>query len=129
MSDALNVLIIEDSDDDVELLILELRASNYKLNIERVQTAPEFKKALDTREWDVIVSDYSLPGFGAPKALQMLKESGQDIPLIIVSGTIGEDAAVQAMRAGAADFFAKNNVVRLIPAIERELREADERLR
>lgn len=129
MSDALNVLIIEDSDDDVELLILELRASNYKLNIERVQTAPEFKRALDMGEWDVIVSDYSLPGFGAPKALQMLKESGKDIPLIIVSGTIGEDAAVQAMRAGAADFFAKNNVVRLIPAIERELREADERQR
>jgi PAS domain S-box-containing protein len=129
MGDALNVLIIEDSDDDVELLILELESSNYKLNLERVQTAPEFLKALNARVWDVIVSDYSLPGFGAPKALQLLKESGQDIPLIIVSGTIGEDAAVQAMRAGAADFFAKNNVVRLIPAIERELRDANERHR
>jgi PAS domain S-box-containing protein len=129
MSDALNVLIIEDSDDDVELLILELNTGNYILNVERVQNAHEFQKALGTSVWDVIVSDYSLPGFSALKALEILKESGKDIPFIIVSGTIGEDAAVHAMRAGAADFFAKNNVVRLIPAIEREINDANRRMR
>jgi PAS domain S-box-containing protein len=129
MRDTLNILIIEDSDDDVELLTLELEASNYQLNIGRAQTADEFQEALKSGVWDVIVSDYSLPGFNAPMALQLLKASGQDIPFIIVSGTIGEDAAVQAMRAGAADFFAKNNVIRLVPAIEREIRDANERMR
>ena len=124
MADPLSILIIEDSDDDAELLTIELESGDYDLTIERVQLPQDFQTALMRRTWDVIVSDFSLPKFNSPMALKLLEESGLDIPFIIVSGTIGEEAAVQAMRAGAADFFAKDNIVRLIPAIEREVREA-----
>ncbi len=129
MTETLRVLIIEDSDDDAELLTLELESSGYDLVLDRVQTGPDFKAALETQEWDIVLSDFSLPEFSAPMALQILRESGKDLPFIIVSGTIGEEAAVTAMRAGAGDFFSKNNIVRLMPAIERELRDAQHRYR
>jgi PAS domain S-box-containing protein len=127
MATPLKVLCVEDSQDDATLLRLELQRAGYEVILERVETAPAMRQALQSRQWDVILSDYSMPQFSAPAALEVLHETGLDIPFIIVSGTIGEDAAVSALRAGAHDFFAKDKLVRLVPAVERELREAEER--
>lgn len=127
MEKTLSVLSIEDSEDDTTLLIRELRRSGYQVTFERVDTAPALLTALDTSSWDVILSDYSMPAFSAPAALQLVQERGLDLPFIIVSGTVGEDVAVAAMKAGAHDFFTKDKLQRLVPAIERELREAEER--
>jgi two-component system, cell cycle sensor histidine kinase and response regulator CckA len=122
----LRVLIVEDSDDDSELLRRELQRGGYDVTHEQVDTASAFRAALE-REWDVIVCDYRMPSFSAPAAIELLGESGRDIPLIIVSGAIGEDVAVEAMRTGAKDYLLKQNLTRLVPAIRRELREAQER--
>ena len=123
----LHVLLVEDNDDDVLLMNYELRRSDYVVTFERTQTAEEFTAALTRESWDVILSDYSLPSFNAPAALKIVQEHNLDIPFIIVSGTVGEDTAVLAMRAGAHDFFAKDKLKLLIPAIEREMREAEDR--
>lgn len=123
----LKVLLIEDSEDDAFLLQRELERGGYAVECERVQTGTAMKKALASREWDIVISDYRMPRFSAPLALNTLKESGLDLPFIIVSGKIAEDMLVDAMRAGANDYFMKGNLSRLIPAIERELREAAER--
>ncbi len=123
----LKVLLIEDSEDDAFLLLKELERGGYAVECERVQTGAAMKKALAGREWDIVISDYRMPRFSAPLALNTLKESGLDLPFIIVSGKIAEDMLVDAMRAGANDYFMKGNLSRLIPAVERELREAAER--
>lgn len=123
----LRILLVEDSEDDALLLLRELERGGYAVEFERVQTRPAMKKALASREWDIVISDYRMPRFSAPLALETLKESGLDLPFIIVSGKIAEDMLVDAMRAGANDYFIKGNLSRLIPAIERELREAAER--
>ena len=127
MGKLLRVLIIEDSEDDALLLIRELRRGGYDVEFERVDTAAEMRLALDQKNWDLILSDYSMPEFNAPKALELLKTSGLDLPFIIVSGTIGEETAVAALKAGANDFLVKGKFSRLAPAIERELREAESR--
>ncbi len=127
MGKPLRVLIIEDSEDDVALVLRELRRGGYQPEFERVETAAGMRKALAQQQWEVIICDYSMPAFNAPTALKLLKESGIDIPLIIVSGTIGEDTAVEAMKIGAHDYIMKGNLRRLVPAIERELREAESR--
>ena len=124
---SLRVLLLEDSDDDATLILYELRRGGYDVTFERVQTADRMAAALAHEDWDVILSDYSMPNFTAPAALKLLQEKGMDIPFIIISGTVGEDAAVAAMKAGANDFFAKDKLRLLIPAIERELREAEGR--
>jgi two-component system cell cycle sensor histidine kinase/response regulator CckA len=124
MTIALNLLIIEDSEDDALLLLRELRRGGYRPNFLRVETAGELQHALETRTWDVIISDYSMPKFSAITALQTVRGRGLDLPFIIVSGTIGEQTAVDAMRAGANDYLMKGQLARLIPAVERELREA-----
>ncbi|MRR35710.1 hybrid sensor histidine kinase/response regulator, partial [bacterium] len=123
----LRILLVEDSEDDAVLLLRELERGGYAVACERVQTRAAMKKALAAREWDIVISDYRMPRFSAPQALETLKESGLDLPFIIVSGKIAEDMLVDAMRAGANDYFIKGNLSRLIPAIERELREAAER--
>ena len=123
----LRVLIVEDSEDDTLLLVNKLRKEGFDLQFERVETAEEMKSALDARQWDIILSDYSLPRFSGTKALEVLKLSGLDLPFIIVSGTIGEEVAVGAMRAGANDYVLKGNLKRLIPAIKRELIDAADR--
>ncbi len=123
----LRVLIVEDSEDDLLLLLRELRRGEYTLDYVRVETAVEMQAALDRQAWDIVIADYTLPRFSAPAALELLQQQHQDLPFIIVSGTIGEDAAVAAMRAGAHDYLLKNNLVRLVPAVARELREAQER--
>jgi PAS domain S-box-containing protein len=124
MSEPLHLLLVEDSDEDAQLVIRELDREGYKVVYERVETAQAFTEALSRRAWDVILCDYSLPQFDAPHALEALKESGHDLPFIIISGTIGEETAVMALKAGAHDFLIKGNYARLGPAIERERREA-----
>jgi two-component system, cell cycle sensor histidine kinase and response regulator CckA len=127
MTSQLRILIVEDSEDDLFLLLRELRRGDYTLEYVRVETAIEMQAALDRQAWDIVIADYTLPRFSAPAALELLQQQHQDLPFIIVSGTIGEDAAVAAMRAGAHDYLLKDNLVRLLPAVARELREARER--
>ncbi len=118
--------MVEDSADDAELEALELRRSGFDVTYQRVDTAAALKAALD-HKWDLILADYNLPGFTGIKALEMVQQSGLDIPFILVSGAIGEDAAVAAMRAGAHDYVMKDNLRRLPLAIARELREVEVR--
>jgi two-component system, cell cycle sensor histidine kinase and response regulator CckA len=126
MNRLLHILIVEDSEDDLLLLLRELRRGGYTPDHVRVETAAEMQAELDRQPWDIVIADYTLPRFSAPEALELLQQQ-QDIPFIIVSGTIGEEAAVAAMRAGAHDYLLKDNLTRLVPAVERELREAQER--
>ncbi|MFZ5863058.1 MAG: putative bifunctional diguanylate cyclase/phosphodiesterase [Nitrospirota bacterium] len=126
MGTPLRVLIVEDSEDDATLLVHELR-NQYDVAYELVQTAQAMADALERHTWDIVISDYDLPNFSAPKALELLRNSGIDLPFIILSGCIGEDTAVAAMKAGAHDSLLKGNLKRLIPSIQRELREADVR--
>jgi two-component system, cell cycle sensor histidine kinase and response regulator CckA len=123
----LSVLIVEDSETDAALIARELRKGGFDPVSERVETAEAMTSALDGGTWDVIVSDYTMPRFSAPAAYLLLKEKGIDLPFIIVSGTVGEETAVAAMRLGVQDYLVKGNLARLVPAIERELREAGER--
>jgi PAS domain S-box-containing protein len=127
MSTPIRVLIVEDSPDDATLLLLELERSGYDPTFARVDTAAAMQAALAEQPWDIIIADYSMPHFNALAALQLLQESGLDLPFIVVSGAIGEDTAVAAMKAGAHDYLMKHNLTRLIPAVERELREAEMR--
>ena len=127
MGNPLRLLVIEDSEGDTELLLRELMRSGYQVEFERVDTAVAMRAMLSEKEWDLILSDYTLPKFSAPQALEILKASGLDIPFIIVSGTIGEEMAVAALKSGANDFIIKGKFARLGPAIERELREAESR--
>jgi DNA-binding NtrC family response regulator len=127
MATLLRVLTVDDSADDVLFIMRELRRGGYEPVFERVQTSAAMKAALEGGKWDVVISDYVMPQFGGLEALHVLKESGQDLPFIIVSGKIGEDIAVAAMKAGAHDYILKGNLARLVPAIERELREAETR--
>lgn len=122
----LRVLLIENSEDDALLVLRELRRGGYEPIFERVDTPAGMLDAL-TRTWDIILADYNMPHFSVPAALGLLKQSGQDLPFIIVSGNIGEEAAVEAMREGASDYIMKDNLARLVPAIARELREAEGR--
>jgi FixJ family two-component response regulator len=123
----LNILAVEDSDDDLFLVMREIRAGGYDPSFRQVYTSGTMKAALQTGTWDIVISDYVMPQFSGLEALQLLKESGQDLPFIVVSGKIGEDIAVDAMKAGAHDYILKGHLARLVPAIERELREAEMR--
>jgi signal transduction histidine kinase len=119
----LRLLLVEDSDDDAELVLRELRRGGFVPDVHRVTTRPEFKAALERSPWDAIVSDHTLPLYGGLEALADLRISGLDIPFILVSGTVGEAVAVEAMRAGAQDYVLKHDLTRLAVAIARELRE------
>ncbi|MGF1471019.1 MAG: PAS domain S-box protein [Rubrobacteraceae bacterium] len=124
----LKVLIVEDSENDTLLLARELRRGGYDPDYRRVETAVEMESALAEEGWDLVVSDHSMPEFSSLAALELLRAKGfVDLPFIIVSGRIGEDTAVEAMKAGAQDYIMKDNLVRLTSAIERELREAEVR--
>lgn len=127
MAIPLKILIIEDSEDDLFLLLHELRKGGYAPEYLSVCTAEGVKRALGDREWDIVTSDYNMPGFSALGALDILKKSGLDLPFIVVSGKIGEDQAVAAMKSGAHDYVMKHNLSRLVPAIEREIRDSGER--
>ena len=127
MSRLLRVLIVEDSENDAALLLREIRRGQCDVVSERVETAAAMRAALAKQSWDIVISDYSMPHFSAPAALKVVQESGVDLPFIIVSGAIGEDSAVAAMKVGAHDYLMKGNLARLVPAIEREFREAEVR--
>ena len=120
----LSVLVVEDSEFDARMLIGLLKSGGFIPTFKRVETATEMVEALNHEKWEVILADYNLPEFSAPKALEVLRNTKLDIPFIIVSGGIGEDTAVAAMRAGANDYLMKGNLARLVPAVERELRDA-----
>ena len=124
MPQPLRVLIVEDSEEDATLLLQELRAGGYVPISERVETAEAMKAALREQSWDLVISDYVMPGFGGLEALKLLQESGLDLPFILTSGKIGEMTAVEAMKAGVHDYVLKYNLTRLVPAIQRALQEA-----
>jgi PAS domain S-box-containing protein len=125
----LRVLLVEDNEDDASLLNRIFERAGYRASIQRVETAEEMQRALSQTgaEWDVVLADFNLPSFSAPAALNLLKRVGRDVPFIIMSGAISEETAVAAMRAGAHDYVSKQNLTRLMPAIEREMREAQAR--
>ena len=123
----LKALLVEDSSDDACLVLRELDRAGYRTEHLRVETRPAMQKALENRSWEVILCDYRMPAFSAPEALELLKKAGQDLPFILVSGAVGEEAAVKVMKAGAHDYVMKDNLARLPMAIDRELRDAAER--
>src|SRR5437764_11015952 len=127
MSRTLRVLNVEDQERDVSLLTRHLMRAGYEIVSERVETPETMRAALASEEWDVVLCDYSMPHFNALSALSVLQETGLDIPFIIISGTIGEETAVEAMRAGANDYLMKDNLTRLVPTVEREIQEAENR--
>lgn len=127
MSQALRVLVIEDSEDDCALLLRELKRGGYEPSHQRVDTAETLSAALESQPWDIIFGDYTMPRFTGTQALAMVRSRRIDVPFIFVSGTIGEDMAVAAMKAGAQDYIMKSSLKRLLPAVERELREAAQR--
>jgi two-component system cell cycle sensor histidine kinase/response regulator CckA len=127
MATPLAVLLLEDYASDAELLLHALKRGGFEAEHEIVDTADAMRAAIERRSWDIILSDYSMPGFNALKALSVLRESGRDIPFVIISGTIGEENAVEALKAGAHDFLVKGRLARLVHVVERELREARER--
>ena len=124
---SLRVLMVEDCEDDALLLERELTKGGYKPHVKRLDSPGAMHAALRDQTWDLVLADWNLPRFRALFALEMLKSNGLDLPFIIVSGTIGEEAAIAAMKAGAHDYVMKSSLGRLVPAIQRELREADER--
>ena len=124
----LNVLFVEDSVADTEIGLLSLEASGLKVLVRRVETESDYLLALRDPT-DIVLSDHSMPAFDAKRALKLLREQGGDIPFIVVSGRIGESAAVDMMKAGANDYVRKDNLERLAPAVRRELGEAENRRR
>jgi len=124
VSTPLRLLIVEDSEDDAMLLLREFRRAGYEVTFERVESAEAMAVALAEKSWDLVIADHNLPQFSGTAALALLKQSGTDVPFIIVSGSIGEDLAVAAMKTGAQDYILKGNLSRLIPSVERELRDA-----
>jgi two-component system cell cycle sensor histidine kinase/response regulator CckA len=123
----LRVLLVEDSEDDAALLARTLRRDGIDAVLERVDTAERMNAALDAGGWDVVLSDFTMPRFSGSAAFSLFHGKALDIPFIFVSGTVGEDSAVKAMKLGASDYFLKDNLARLAPAIEREVRERDNR--
>jgi signal transduction histidine kinase len=120
----LRALLLEDSEDDALILGQYLERGGYELDIQRVETADTFERALDQGGWDVVLADYVVPGYSGLDALEAVREQELDVPFIIVSGNIGEETAVEAMKAGADDYVMKSNLARLAPAVERELRDS-----
>ena len=119
----LRALVLEDTEDDVVILARYLKRGGYELDFEQVETADAFEKALDSQTWDVVFADHVVPGYSGLTALKAVQDRDLDVPFIIVSGKIGEDTAVEAMKAGAHDYVMKSSLARLAPAVGRELRE------
>ncbi len=124
MANPLRVLIVEDNDDDRQLLVAELQNGGYDLVHECVASADKMRAALVRGQWDAVTSDYAMPGFCGIDALHILQERSLDLPFIVVSGKIGEDTAVELIKSGAHDYVSKDDLGRLLPVLERELREA-----
>ena len=126
MKKEIKILIVEDSQDDFLLILREFKQAGYEVLHERVYTAEALKQAL-TKNWDIILSDYRMPNLNGLEALEIVKKTGKDTPFLIVSGSIGEDAAVEILKKGAADYIMKDRIARLVPEVERELKEAEAR--
>lgn len=124
MERLLRVLIVEDAPDDAHLIVIQLEQGGFHVLSRRVDSAHSLREALEESPWDVIVCDYVMPGFSGLEALQILKEKGADIPFLMISGKVGEEAAAEAIRAGADDFLLKGNLARLVPAVQRGIAEA-----
>ena len=122
--DSLHILLVEDSMNDAELLVHRLQGLGAEIITWRVDTPTALVAALDEQTWDLVVSDYRMPKFSGMAALRLVRERSKELPFIIVSSNIGEDLAVEAMRAGANDYVMKGNLARLIPAVQRELNES-----
>src|SRR5579863_2199464 len=127
MGTPLRVLVIEDSDDDAKMVLRELRRADYDVDFERVASADALRSSIGSQAWDLFICDFSMPRFSGADALKLVRSMGCDAPFIFVSGTMGEDTAVAALKDGAQDYIIKNNLKRLVPAVRRELREAEER--
>jgi PAS domain S-box-containing protein len=127
MGKAIKVLVVEDSEDDTQLAMLTLRRAGFDPHYRRVQDADSLLAAISEERWDAVLSDSRLPAFSGVEALRLFRKSGLDIPFIFVSGTIGEETAVEAMKAGASDYVMKENLARLAPALERELQQTEVR--
>jgi C4-dicarboxylate-specific signal transduction histidine kinase len=123
----IRVLVVEDVEDHALLIVRELHKGGMVPVFRRVETREELQDALDSEQWDAVISDFRLPGFTGLEALRTIRESGLDVPFILVSGAIGEEQAVAAMKAGVHDYIIKGHYERLVPALERELREAETR--
>ncbi|MFA6957735.1 MAG: response regulator [Thermoanaerobaculia bacterium] len=128
MSEPLRVLVIEDSESDAALVVRQLEHAGHAPSWRRVDGEESLRDALGAERWDVVISDYRLPGFDAARALTIVRAVERDLPFIVVSGTIGDETAVALMKAGAQDYLRKENLTRLAPAVERELAEARMRL-
>jgi two-component system, cell cycle sensor histidine kinase and response regulator CckA len=127
MPTPLRMLIIEDSENDALLMVRHLTRGGYEVQWDRVDTEQQVDSAAEVNNWDLVICDYSMPGFNGLEALRRFRSRGSDTPFIFVSGTIGEDAAVNAMRLGAQDYVMKGNLNRLLPAVDRELQELRDR--
>ena len=128
MGRKLNLVIIEDNPDDIEIILGELRKGGYDLYSRVVESRDDLQAALENGSWDLVLADHSLPSFDAIEALNIVKRSGLDLPFIIVSGVMGEETAVDAIRAGAADVVMKDHLSRLMPAIQRVWQDANSKL-
>ncbi len=128
MKKPIRILAVEDSGDDALLIMKQLEMGGYDPFFERVERAEAMSAALDQKPWDIIISDYTMPHFSGIDALRLLKQKGLDIPFIVVTGTIGEATAVAVMKAGAHDYIIKGNLARLVPSVEREIKEAKMRM-
>ena len=127
MPEALRALLVEDSASDAGLVVRALEAGGYAVAHERVDSAAALREALAREPWDVVLCDYSLPGFGAPQALETLAEAAIEVPFIVVSGLIGEDNAIDLMRRGAADYVMKEGLQKLAQVVRREIADARQR--
>ena len=127
MNETLRILFVEDSEDDAVLLVRELRRGDIAPRVQRVDTAAAFREALRNEEWDIVISDYSMPHFSGTQALAIHQEIAPELPFILISGTVGEEIAVESIKAGANDYLMKGNLIRFVPAVNRALREAAER--
>jgi chemotaxis protein methyltransferase CheR len=128
MAKALRVLLLEDDEDDALLLERELQQAGFHADVHRIETEDEYRRMLG-EEWDIILADYTLPGFGAPRALELLSERELDVPFVVVTGSVGEERAVACMRSGASDYLLKDRLARLGPAITRALAAHDAKRR
>ncbi len=128
MKAKLRLILVEDSEDDAWLLLRALQAGGFDVEHQRVFTREALLKALGEGPWDIVISDYSMPAFDGPAALALVREHSPDLPFIIVSGTVGEDLTVAAIKAGAQDYLMKDTLARLAVSVQRELREARERV-
>src|SRR5580693_2526279 len=127
MSEPLRVLFVDDSEKDIFFLLRELTKGGFEVQYNRVEDGDSLRDSLQKNKWQIVISDFHMPNFDGLMALQIFKEAGHDIPFILVSAIVGEETAVLAMKQGAHDYLMKRNLARLVPVVQRELREAEMR--